>query len=335
MIFKRKWYFLVIVLFLSTSVWGKLFAQVSGYESAYPSAYLLGLSSSGVVSSQSLGSLYGNTAFLSNQPKHILDGGVNGSYANPKLSPLYLSGAAYYSYSDTLGFGFRGKPVFLRSFPTDERFSNYAFQGFINWKWNENLSFGLQFGPGVSGRIGGYSSYSWNVSASVAYQWGDFRFGVILESPGSYRFDKYLKTEKLKERLPERLLVGIGYKVNEWIDLQVEGNRTFYEKSHSSLNGKDHSFSYPIHTMYTGNIGLAIGKVESFQVISGLGREFRAENSLRGFYTASLGIAGSIFPKEIGEGYLYSISVQRAGISVPEREGAETRAAFQIQIQFQ
>ncbi|MCW7492118.1 hypothetical protein ND861_05550 [Leptospira sp. 2 VSF19] len=335
MIFKRKWYFPVMTLFFSTSFGGSLLAQVSGYESAYPSAYLLGLSSSGVVSSQSLGSIYGNTAFLTNQSKHLIDGGINGSYANPKISPLYLSGAAYYSYSDSLGFGFRGKPIFLRSFPTDERFSNYAFQGFINWKWNENLSFGLQLGPGVSSRIGGYSSYSWNVSASAAFQYGDFRLGVILESPGTYRFDKYLKTEKLKERLPERLLVGLGYRINEWIDFQMEGNRTFYENSHISLNGKDSSFQYPIHTMYAGNIGLAIGKIESFQFISGFGREFRAENSLRGFYTVSMGMAGSIFPKELGEGYLYSVSVQRSGLGVPERDGAETRAAFQIQIQFQ
>ncbi|EMY68885.1 hypothetical protein [Leptospira vanthielii] len=335
MIFKRKWYFPILVLFFSATSLGSLFAQVSGYESAYPSAYLLGLSSTGVVSSNPMGSLYGNAAFLANQPKHIVDGGVNGSYANPKTSPLYLSGAAYFSYSDSLGFGFRGKPVFLRSFPADERFSNYAFQGFVSWKWNENLSFALHLGPGISGRMGGYSSYSWNVSAQTAYQYGNFRLGVILESPGSYRFDKYLGSEKLKERLPERLLVGIGYKITEFIDLQIEGNRTFFERSHLSLNGGDNSFQYPLRSMYTGNIGLAIGKIESFQFISGLGREFRADSSLRGFYTASLGVAGSIFPKELGEGYLYAISLQRSGLSVPEREGAETRAAFQIQIQFQ
>ncbi|MBM9547242.1 hypothetical protein JWG40_09465 [Leptospira sp. 201903074] len=335
MIFKRKWYFPLLVLLLCGTSLGSLFAQVSGYESAYPSAYLLGLSSTGVVSPNPMGSLYGNTAFLSNQTKHIVDGGVNGSYANPKTSPLYLSGAMYFSYSDSLGFGFRGKPVFLRSFPTDERFSNYAFQGFVSWKWNENLSFALHLGPGVSGRIGGYSSYSWNVSVSTAFQYGNFRMGLILESPGSYRFDKYLGSEKLKERLPERLLVGVGYKITESIYLQMEGNRTFFERSHTSLNGSENSFQYPVRTMYAGNIGLAIGKIESFQFLSGLGREFRADTTLRGFYTASLGIAGSIFPSALGDGYLYSISLQRSGLSVPEREGAETRAAAQIQIQFQ
>lgn len=335
MIFKRKWYFSLLVLIVSASSSGSLFAQVAGYESAYPSAYLLGLSSTGVVTTNPMGSIYGNTAFLSNQPKHILDGGVNGSYANPKTSPLYLSGAMYFSYSESLGFGFRGKPVFLRSFPTDERFSNYAFQGFVNWKWNEHLSFALHLGPGVSGRIGGYSSYSWNLSASTALQYGNFRLGMILESPGTYRFDKYLGSEKLKERLPERILVGLGYKITESIDLQLEGNRTFFERSHTSLNGGNQSFEYPVRTMYAGNIGLAIGKIESFQLITGFGREFRADSVLKGFYTASLGIAGSIFPKELGEGYLYAFSLQRSGLSVPERDGAETRAALQIQIQFQ
>ncbi|TGM82033.1 hypothetical protein EHR01_04410 [Leptospira mtsangambouensis] len=335
MIFKRKWYFPVIALYFSTSFLGTISAQVSGYESAYPSAYLLGLSSSGVVSPNSMGTVYGNSAFLSFQNKHIVDGGVNLSYANPKTSPLYLSGATYFSYSESIGFGFRGKPIFLRSFPADERYSNYAFQGFVTWRWNEYLSFALHLGPGVSGRMGGYSSYSWNVSVSSAFQYGNFRLGYILESPGTYRFDKYLETEKLKERLPERLLVGFGYRLNEWIDIQVEGNRTFFEKSYTSLNGGKNSLQYPVHTMYAGNIGLAIGKIESFQILSGLGREFRADASLRGFYTASLGIAGSIFPGELGPGYLYSISVQRSGLGVPERDGAETRASAQIQIQFQ
>ncbi|MCW7471131.1 hypothetical protein [Leptospira kanakyensis] len=335
MIFKRKYYFLSLSFFLFPFVSGSIFAQISGNESAHPSAYLLGLSSSGVVTKNSMGSLYGNTAFLADTGKHLVDAGVNASYANSKISPLYLSGALYFSYSDSLGFGFRGKPVFLRSFPADERFSNYAFQGFVSWKLNEYLSFAFHLGPGVSGRLGGYSSYSWNVSASTAFQYGNFRLGVILESPGSYRYDKYLGSEKLKEKLPERLLVGIGYKITEMIDLQIEGNRTFFERSHISLNGATNSNVYPIRTMYAGNIGLAIGKIESFQVLTGLGREFRADSSLRGFYTASLGIAGSIFPSELGEGYLYSVSVQRSGLSVPEREGAETRAAAQIQIQFQ
>ncbi|EKJ85105.1 hypothetical protein CLV96_0438 [Leptospira meyeri] len=335
MIFKRKWYFPVIALYFVSSFLGTVTAQVSGYESAYPSAYLLGLSSSGVVSPNSMGTVYGNSAFLSFQNKHLVDGGVNVSYANPKTSPLYLSGATYFSYSESIGFGFRGKPIFLRSFPVDERYSNYAFQGFVTWRWNEYLSFALHLGPGVSGRMGGYSSYSWNVSASTAIQYGDFRFGVILESPGNYRFDKYLGSENLKERLPERLLVGVGYKITELIDLQVEGNRTFFEKSHISLNGGNNSFSYPIRTMYAGNIGIAIGKIESFQILTGIGREFRADSSLRGFYTGSIGIAGSIFPGELGPGYLYSLSLQRSGLSVPEREGAETRASAQIQIQFQ
>ncbi|PJZ45272.1 hypothetical protein [Leptospira brenneri] len=335
MIFKRKYYFLVFGFFLSISAFGNLQAQISGYESAYPSAYLLGLSSSGVVTKNTMGSLYGNTAFLAEQPKHLLDGGVNGSYANPKVSPLYLAGALYFSYSDSLGFGFRAKPVFLRSFPADERFSNYAFQGFVSWKLNEYLSFAINLGPGVSGRLGGYSSYSWNVSASTAFQYGDFRLGIILESPGNYRFDQYLGSEKLKERLPERLLVGVGYKITETIDLQIEANRTFFERSNISLNGGENSFSYPVRTMYAGNVGLAIGKIDSFQFLTGLGREFRADSTLRGFYTASIGLAGSIFPKELGEGYLYSVSLQRSGISVPERDGAETRAAAQIQIRFQ
>lgn len=334
MIFKSKWYlaFTLSCLWIFPSI--PIQAQISGYDVTFPSAYSLGLSSQGVVSSNSLSSIYGNTAFLTNQTKHILDLSANVSYANPSFSPLYLSGAGYFSFSESFGFGVRGKPVYLRSFPSDERFSNYTFQAFANWKLNPYVTFALHLGPGVSGRIGGFSSYSWNVSASMAIQYDNFRFGMILESPGTYRYDEYLGSERLKEKLPERALVGIGYKWNDWIDLQLEGSRKFYEFTTVSLNQSNQYIPYPVRTMYSGNLSLALGKIETFQLLTGVGREIRMEKSLRGFYTASMGVAGSLFPSLFGEGYLYAVSVQRAGLSVRERDGGETRLALQLQIQF-
>ncbi|EOQ88069.1 hypothetical protein LEP1GSC202_3094 [Leptospira yanagawae serovar Saopaulo str. Sao Paulo = ATCC 700523] len=334
MIFKSKWVGVIFLFSLSTFPFSSIFAQISGFDVTYPSAYLLGLSSQGVVSNNQMGSLYGNTAFLSYQSKHILDVSVNGSHANGKISPLYLSGAGYYSFSESLGFGLRGKPVYLRSFPSDERYSNYAFQTFANWKLNPYISFGLQIGPSVSGRLGGYSSYSWNVSISTAIQYENFRFGFLFESPGKYRFDEYLGSERLKEKLPERALVGFGYLWSDWIFLQLELSRKFYEQTSVSLNNSNQYIAYPIRTMYSGNVSLAIGKPEGFQFLTGVGKEIRMETELRGFYTASLGVAGSLFPNWFGEGYLYAVSIQRSGISVPEREGAETRMAAQLQVQF-
>lgn len=334
MIFKRK-YFWAISLFL---IWlfpiRPISAQISGYDVAYPSAYLLGLSSQGVVSQNPMASLYGNTAFLSYQSKHMMDVSLNGSHANGKFSPLYISGAGYYSFSESFGFGVRGKPVYLRSFPTDERYSNYAFQTFANWKLNPYISFALQIGPSVSGRLGGYSSYSWNVSLSTAIQYENFRLGIILESPGKYRFDEYLGSERLKEKLPERALVGFGYQWNDWIFVQAEFSRKFYERTSVNFNQSNEYIAYPIRTMYSGNFSLAIGKMESFQFLTGVGREIRMDTELRGFYTASLGIAGALFPDWFGEGYFYALSLQRSGLSVPEREGAETRVATQLQLQF-
>lgn len=334
MIFKSKWQCLVLVLCFGSFSFFPLHAQISGYDVAYPSAYLLGLSSQGVVSSNPMASLYGNTAFLSYQSKHILDTSANASYANPNVSPLYLSGAGYLSFSESIGFGIRGKPVYLRSFPADERFSNYAFQAFVNWKLNPYVSIAIQVGPGVSGRLGGYSSYSWNVSVSTAIQYENFRFGILLESPGTYRFDEYLGSERLKEKLPERLMLGIGYKWNDWLELQLEGSRKFYENTSVDLNHKSQYIAYPVKTMYSGNIGLAIGKMESFQVLTGVGREIRMEQSLQGFYTVSLGVAGSFFPSWFGEGLYYAISLQRSGISVKEKDGGESRMAIQVQTQF-
>lgn len=334
MIFNSKWY-LAFTLFCFYILPQKpIEAQISGYDVAFPSAYLLGLSSQGAVSSESMGSVYGNTSFLSFQSKHLLDVAVNGGYANPNVSPLYISGAGYFSASESFGFGFRGKPVYLRSFPNEERFSNYAFQAFANWKVNKYLSFGIQVGPSVSGRLGGYSNYSWNVSLSSAFQYENFRLGLVLESPGTYRFEEYLGSTRLKERLPERMMVGIGYQWNDWFLIQLEGSRKFYERTSVDLNGRNQYIPYPIQTMYSGNLSLAIGKLSSVQLLTGVGREIRMERSLRGFYTASLGVAGSLFPSWFGEGYFYAISVQRAGLSVPEREGAETRMALQLQAVF-
>ncbi|TGL73977.1 hypothetical protein [Leptospira jelokensis] len=334
MIFKSKWVRAFFLFSLSVLPFFSIWAQITGYDVAYPSAYLLGLSSQGVVTKNQMGSLYGNTAFLSYQSKHIMDVSLNGSHANGKGSPLYISGAGYYSFSDSLGFGLRGKPVYLRSFPSDERYSNYAFQTFANWKVSPYISFGLQIGPSVSGRLGGYSSYSWNVSLSTAIQYENFRLGILLESPGKYRFDEYLGSERLKEKLPERALVGFGYQWNDWVDLQLEFSRKFYERTSVNLNNANQYISYPIRTMYSGNVSLAIGKQDVFQFITGVGREIRMETELRGFYTASLGFAGALFPTWFGEGYLYTVSLQRSGLSVHEREGAESRMAVQLQAQF-
>ncbi|XDD44824.1 hypothetical protein AB3N60_08780 [Leptospira sp. WS39.C2] len=334
MIFKSKWYLAFLLSSICFFPIFPLVAQISGYDVAFPSAYLLGLSSQGVVTTNPMGSLYGNTAFLSNQSKHIIDVSANSSYANPDISPVYISGAGYISFSESIGFGIRGKPVYLRSFPSDERFSNYTFQAFVNWKLNPYITFALHLGPGVSGRLGGYSSYSWNVSFSTAIQYENFRLGILLESPGSYRFDEYLGSEKLKEKLPERAVLGFGYRWNDWLDFQLEGSRKFYEGTNVDLNHKSQYIPYPIRTMYSGNFSLAIGRIESIQLITGVGREIRMDRSLRGFYTASLGVAGSLFPTWFGEGYFYAVSFQRAGISVKESDGAETRGAVQLQFHF-
>ncbi|TGM54221.1 hypothetical protein EHQ91_04290 [Leptospira biflexa] len=334
MIFKSKWHSGFLLFCSSFFPLLPIHAQISGYDVAFPSAYLLGLSSQGVVSTHAMGSIYGNTAFLSFQNKHILDVSSSGSYANPNLSPVYISGAGYVSFSESFGFGFRGKPVYLRSFPSDERYSNYAFQAFANWKLNPYISFALHLGPGVSGRLGGYSSYSWNVSLSTAIQYEQFRLGVLLESPGSYRYDQFLGSERLNEKLPERVLLGLGYKWNEWLEFQLEGSRKFYERTSVRLNESNQYIPYAVRTMYSGNFSIALGKIESIQLLTGVGREIRMDRTLRGFYTASIGIVGSLFPSWFGEGYFYALSVQRAGLSVPEREGAETRMAFQLQFQF-
>lgn len=313
-----------------------LAAQFQGYDETNGSATLGALFSKGSVVSDPSGALYGNLSFLNSTKSNHLDFGAAGSYANGSSSALLLFGAAYFKIGETWGVGIRGKPVYQRSFPTDERFNNYAVQGIVSKAITEHLSLGLGIGPGISGRPGGYGSYSWNLSGHMSYQFSDFKLGMILESPGSYRYDKYLGSEILREKLPERAIIGISFQISNSLALYAEGIRTFWEKANFILNKSNELPSYPVDTMYTGNFGISVGDPKVLQYLGGFGTEGKplAVGGIKQLYGGSLGLRGGLFPSLLGEGYSYTVYIQRIGFGVKETEGAETRWGFQFHSQF-
>ncbi len=313
-----------------------ILAQFQGYDEANGSPYLAALFSKGTAVSDPMGSLYGNVAFINRNRQNYLDFGTSGSYASQTSGAALLSAGSYFQMGETWGFGFRGKPVYQRAFPIDSKFNNYAIQGFLSKSITNQLSLGIAIGPGISGRPGGYSSYSWNVSTHVSYHLQNFKFGLVLESPGSYRYDKYLGSEKLVERLPERVMVGLAYEVNETLQFYVEGIRTFWERAYFDLNKNNEIPRYPVDTMYTYNIGTSYGNRKHLQVLGGFGTEGKptSERGIKQLYGGSIGVAGGFFPETLGPGYFYAVSLQRVGFGVSEEEGAESRFGFQLQSQF-
>lgn len=313
-----------------------IFAQFQGYDETNGSPYLAGLFSKGTAVSDPMGSLYGNISFLSQQKQNFLDFGTLGSYANQSYGSAILSASAYFQMGETWGFGFRGKPIYQRAFPTNSKFNNYAIQGFLSKSFTKQLSFGIAVGPGISGRPGGYSSYSWNVSTHVSYIIQNFKLGLVLESPGSYRYDRYLGSERLVERLPERVMFGLSYELTESLQFYAEGIRTFWERATFDLNKNNEMPAYPVNTMYTYNFGTSYGNRKEFQVLGGFGTEGKptAERGIKQLYGGSIGVAGGLFPDTIGNGYYYAVTLQRLGFGVSEEEGAETRFGFQLQSQF-
>ncbi|MDF3820068.1 hypothetical protein P3G55_09170 [Leptospira sp. 96542] len=336
MIFKERFGLALFCILVSLGSFQNLSAQFSGYENSISSAYLGGLGSNGSVSVNELGSFYGNTAGLASKNRNLLDAGAYAGYASGDVSSLYLAGGVYFGLGEKWGLGFRAKPVFQRSFPANERFSNHAFQGIFSYHLTDSLSLGINFGPSVSVRPGGYSSYSWNLSFGIQWELGKWKVGGILESPGAYRYEKYLGSMYLKERLPERLFAGVSYEVMPEFTILLEGSRIFWENAYFDLNENNEKPPYPVKTMFGGNLSFAIGKKDELQLLLGIGREHRAEafSRLKPMDTVSTGVSGPFFPSLAGEGFYYSVFLMRSGLGVRESEGAETRSGFQFQSRY-
>jgi long-subunit fatty acid transport protein len=324
--------FLLLLFFPVT-----LNAQFSGYSQADSSSYNAALFSNGAGLRDPLSNLAGNPAFLISHGKNLTEAGGASLVSQQTFGPILFNGGGFYSVSESFGFGLRLKPVYTKFFPADERLVNYAGQAFLSYKLSEIFYLGFGVGPTVSNRPGGFSSYSWNVFGSLGIIYRAFTFGLVIESPGSNRFNNYLGSETLKERYPEKISVGVQYQILPQLFLYSELVRTFWERAVFSQNGLEEKPPFPVNTSYTGNIGLGYRLVEQLDILFGFSQLANpARNgSLDPLHGVSLGLKGQIFPSVFGPGVFGSLYVQRIGISkTKEPFEEETRFGFQFQMQY-
>jgi hypothetical protein len=336
--FLDRWSLLFRICFLTFLLPISLLAQFSGYSPAESSAYNAALFSNGAGLKDPMSNLAGNSAFLISHNKHITEAGGASVRSQQAIGPIVLNGGGFYSLSESFGIGLRLKPVYTKFFPSDERLINYTGQAFLSYKFAEIFYLGLNVGPTVSNRPGGFSSYSWNVSGSAGIIYQKLTLGIVLESPGANRFDNYLGTETLKERYPEKLSLGIQYDFSKSVFLYGELVRTFWERAMFLQNGLEEKPPFPVRTNYSGSIGVGIHIFENFDVLLGMSKFANAteKGSLDPLYGASIGLKSEILPSVFGKGLFGSLYLQRSGIrKTIEPYEEETRFGFQVQAQYE
>jgi len=329
-------FFLVFLIFFASKA-SNLSAQFVGYTDAPSSAYASGLFSQGVGIRDLNANLNGNPAFLSYHKQHIVEAGVHGAQSKQTTSNALLYGGGYYAISESFGIGARIKPVISRFNPAEERIFNYTGQLVLSYMVTEWMYLGFGIGPSVTNRIGGYSNYSLNVFGSMGFIYKSFTLGILAESPGANSFEVYLGSEKLKEKYPEKLSIGLQYDINSTFFFYTELQRTFWERITFSLNGLDENPNFLPKNSISGSFGGGIHILKNTNLLMGVTRfaNALANGSLDPVYGASIGFKTEIFPSLFGEGLFGSFYVQRTKIrKTIEPYDAETRFGFQFTSQF-
>ena len=325
--------FLFLFLILSGFSRFSLFAQFSGYTSSESSAYNAGLFSIGAGLRHQMSNLYGNTSFLMNSKTNFVDANLGTSQSRGSSSSFLLGGGGFYRLGEKWGVGIRFKPIYNRFFEADNRMENYALSGIVSYELTEYLYLGVNLGPTMSNRPGGYSSYSWNLSVSVGLILGKWNFGWIAESPGLYRFENYLGSEKLKERLPERMSVGAQYQINSEFFLYGELVRTFWERAMFSQNGIEEKPPFLLRDSYTGSLGIGYLPFPKLSLLTGITSIAypSEEGVLYKSLGASIGASGEILPSVIGNGFWGGVYLQQTGLTgMISPYARETKVGFQF-----
>ncbi|GBF49158.1 hypothetical protein LPTSP4_06680 [Leptospira ryugenii] len=302
-------------LFIFTSAFfvSPIKAQFSGYEENVSSGLGAGLYSEGVGLRNALANSSGNPALLAYNKSSLVSFGLLANQQKQSNLAYQFNGSAYYQWNASMGFGVRARPMYSRSFPTEEKLQAYQGQVFLSYALNDSIFLSFGIGPSLASRVGGISSYSLSAYASVGIVYDKFTFGISLESPGSFRMDSFLGSERLRERLPERVSLGVQYDLNEYVFLYSELRRVIWERAYFRLNGIEEKPDYPSLTMFTGSFGLGWKYSSSSQILFGLANNTRATQSsgLQKMYGASIGYATELFPDAFGKGIFFNCFFQQ------------------------
>lgn len=227
---------ILLFFFISSN---SLFAQFYSYDLSPNHASSAGIASIGTGLSNSGANLYNNPSLLTFTDKQVVDftlavpsQGI-GSYSAMKPT----SAGFYIPMIDTnSGWGISFKETFSRNYPYSEKMSQYAVHGFWVYSPVETFSFSLGIGPSTVLRNDIQSSVSLSPTVSATYKPSEkHTLAILLESPGKFRQDKFRNSDKLRERLPEYIVIGYSFSMQNWI-LYSELRKIFTERIQYDLN---------------------------------------------------------------------------------------------------
>ncbi|MCE9501671.1 MAG: hypothetical protein K8R21_14405, partial [Leptospira sp.] len=215
----------------------QLSAQYASFDSSFNHPVGAGMASNGVALPEKQNALYNNPALLSYEKKGVVDGSLFVSGQDNVYSAVRPVSAGFYiPLEKNYGLGVSFRQVYANNFPDKDRMYSYSGHVFFSYSFNENLSLAAGAGPSTAFRSYVQSNYSLSGSAYLSYKTGKVTFGAGLETGGKFRYTAYRESDKLEETLPERLIVGFGYQLNDSFLLYFEGRRIFWEHSRFILN---------------------------------------------------------------------------------------------------
>ncbi|WCL47974.1 hypothetical protein [Leptospira sp. GIMC2001] len=218
----------------------KLSAQsVPNYSINYGNPISMGMASLGVGSPHSSGSIYTNPGFLQMNEISVLDLGGQMAYQNGTSSSVQPGGAGtFYNVSEFWGFYASYSHMYSQYF-TNEKQQHFT-KGHIGlaFKLSDNWAMSFGLGPGAMQRKESFSTWSYSGNLSLAYLNDNWSFGISVDYPGKYRMEDYRENENLKETLPARTAVGVGYKLDSDILLHAEIRKIFWDRSERILNNE-------------------------------------------------------------------------------------------------
>ncbi len=328
-------FFLLLCIFFNSA----LFSQFSGYSSVSNSSYNASLSSLGTGIRDDLGSFHGNPAFLSGLKKHRAEVNIQSGQANESSSHSLYSGGGYFQFSEKIGYGVRLSSTYNRYFSEEEKFFHYSVPLFVSYRLTESWGIAFAVGPALSYRIPTFSSNSFYAAGYLSYEAPRFTFGLAVESPGSFRFDSYRGSDRLKEKLPERASVGFNFHWSEQIFIYSELNRIFWERASFSQNEREEAKSFEQgwgRTLF-GSLGFGYRLPIGIRTTAGLTNEAFPLDTGRFVRTtgASVGISGELLPSIFGKGIHLASFIQRTAVfGNPSPLGAEFRFGFQVHLSY-
>ena len=331
------WAYFIFVLYLPCTF---LSAQYASYTPRASNPIASGFASFGVALKDSTAAVFQNPSLLVLHQQDYISGGLGFASQGGDSSPVFPNFAYYNAWENSWGWGIRLRKDFTRNFPRQSFMGAYSaqvFWAYARGKWGISLD----LGPSLVFRYGTQSSYSGQVNLASSYLWKSWIFAFSYMHPGKYRFEGYRGSDILTEVLPQRLLLGASYQIENGL-FYVEGARHFWEKTSFGLNGSEERADF--ERGLGAEMAISSGYEHCFSTWLPLrlrgGMEIGGAYDSEGRNLRSLGIglgASIVFPKEETDRDELSLDIALKDYSVFARKGGrepETQFSFALNYHF-